>query len=196
MAEQYEFEIDEEPVEDENVDIFIDDEGVSSMNEFSEEDYEISFGENVAEILEDSTLSELASKITSFYQDDLESRSDWYDTFRDGLDLLGIKSSTRSEPFEGSSGVYHPLLAEAVTHFQAQTYRELLPAGGPVDTQVMGVNSDPKLEQANRVKNFMNYQLTYKMEEYDPEMDQLLFYLPLSGSAFKKVYYDPAVGRA
>ena len=196
MAEQYEFEIDEEPVEDENVDIFIDDEGVSSMNEFSEEDYEISFGENVAEILEDSTLSELASKITSFYQDDLESRSDWYDTFRDGLDLLGIKSSTRSEPFEGSSGVYHPLLAEAVTHFQAQTYRELLPAGGPVDTQVMGVNSDPKLEQANRVKNFMNYQITYKMEEYDPEMDQMLFYLPLAGSAFKKCYYDPALGRA
>ena len=92
--------------------------------------------------------------------------------------------------------MYHPLLAEAVTHFQAQTYRELLPAGGPVDTQVMGVTSDPKLEQANRVKNFMNYQLTYKMEEYDPEMDQMLFYLPLAGSAFKKSYYDPSVGRA
>ena len=146
--------------------------------------------------MDDAALGELASKITSFYHEDLESRKDWYETFRDGLDLLGIKTNTRSEPFEGASGVYHPLLAEAVTHFQAQTYRELLPAGGPVDTKVMGVTSDPKLEQANRVKNFMNYQLTYKMEEYDPEMDQMLFYLPLAGSAFKKSYYDPSVGRA
>jgi len=196
MAEQFEIEVEEEPFEDETVEVFIDDEGLASFGDEFDEEYAISFGENIAEILDESTRGELASKITSYYHDDLDSRQDWYETFRDGLDLLGIKTNTRSEPFEGASGVYHPLLAEAVTHFQAQTYRELLPAGGPVDTQVMGVTSDPKLEQANRVKNFMNYQLTYKMEEYDPEMDQMLFYLPLAGSAFKKSYYDPSVGRA
>ena len=196
MAEQFEIEVEEEPLEDEVVEVFIDDEGIASFGDEFDEEYAISFGENIAEILDESTRGALASKITSYYHDDLDSRQDWYETFRDGLDLLGIKTNTRSEPFEGASGVYHPLLAEAVTHFQAQTYRELLPAGGPVDTQVMGVTSDPKLEQANRVKNFMNYQLTYKMEEYDPEMDQMLFYLPLAGSAFKKSYYDPSVGRA
>ena len=196
MAEQIEIEVGQDPFEEETVEVFIDDEGSTTFGDEFDEDYAISFGENIADILEDSTLGELASKITSFYHDDLDSRNDWYETFRDGLDLLGIKTNTRSEPFEGASGVYHPLLAEAVTHFQAQTYRELLPAGGPVDTKVMGVTSDPKLERANRVKNFMNYQLTYKMEEYDPEMDQMLFYLPLAGSAFKKCYYDPSVGRA
>ena len=196
MAEQIEIEVGQDPFEEETVEVFIDDEGSTTFGDEFDEDYAISFGENIADILEDSVLGELASKITSFYHDDLDSRNDWYETFRDGLDLLGIKTNTRSEPFEGASGVYHPLLAEAVTHFQAQTYRELLPAGGPVDTKVMGVTSDPKLERANRVKNFMNYQLTYKMEEYDPEMDQMLFYLPLAGSAFKKCYYDPSVGRA
>ena len=196
MAEQFEIEVEEEPFEDEVVEVYIDDEGTTSFGDKFDEEYAISFGENITEILDESTRGALASKITSYYHDDLDSRQDWYETFRDGLDLLGIKTNTRSEPFEGASGVYHPLLAEAVTHFQAQTYRELLPAGGPVDTQVMGVTSDPKLEQANRVKNFMNYQLTYKMEEYDPEMDQMLFYLPLAGSAFKKSYYDPSVGRA
>ena len=196
MAEQIEIEVGQDPFEEETVEVFIDDEGSTTFGDEFDEEYAISFGENIADILEDSVLGELASKITSFYHDDLDSRNDWYETFRDGLDLLGIKTNTRSEPFEGASGVYHPLLAEAVTHFQAQTYRELLPAGGPVDTKVMGVTSDPKLERANRVKNFMNYQLTYKMEEYDPEMDQMLFYLPLAGSAFKKCYYDPSVGRA
>ncbi len=196
MAEQIEIEVGQDPYEEETVEVFIDEDGLTAFGDEFDEDYEISFGENIAEVMDDAALGELASKITSFYHEDLESRKDWYETFRDGLDLLGIKTNTRSEPFEGASGVYHPLLAEAVTHFQAQTYRELLPAGGPVDTKVMGVTSDPKLEQANRVKNFMNYQLTYKMEEYDPEMDQMLFYLPLAGSAFKKSYYDPSVGRA
>ena len=196
MAEQIEIEVGQDPYEEETVEVFIDEDGLTAFGDEFDEDYEISFGENIAEVMDDAALGELASKITSFYHEDLESRKDWYETFRDGLDLLGIKTNTRSEPFEGASGVYHPLLAEAVTHFQAQTYGELLPAGGPVDTKVMGVTSDPKLEQANRVKNFMNYQLTYKMEEYDPEMDQMLFYLPLAGSAFKKSYYDPSVGRA
>ena len=160
-----------------------------------EMDVNIAFNENLAEYLDPSTLSEISSELLNSYQDDLDSRENWYETFKDGLDLLGIENDPRSEPFEGASGVYHPILAEAATHFQAQAYKELLPANGPVDTKVMGLDNNPKAMQANRVKNFMNFQLMYKMEEYDPEMDQMLFYLPLAGSAFKKCYYDPTMGR-
>ena len=156
---------------------------------------EMPFGENMADYLEDSALGKISSQLISSYEDALSSRQHWYETFRNGLDLLGSESEARSEPFEGASGVYHPLLAEATTHFQAQAYKEVLPANGPVDTKVMGATNDPKLMQANRVKDFMNYQLMYKMEEYDPEMDQMLFFLPLAGSAFKKCYYDPSMGR-
>ena len=156
----------------------------------------VEFGENLADTLDERELNTIASELTSQYQEDLDSRDDWFETFSKGLDLLGINIEDRSEPFVGASGVHHPILAEAVTQFQAQAYKELLPLGGPVDTEVLGLSSDAKLEKANRVKNFMNYQITYKMEEFDPEMDQLLFYLPLSGSAFKKIYYDPSLGRA
>jgi len=150
----------------------------------------------LAEALDDRELNTIATELVSSYEDDLDSRQDWFQTYTEGLDLLGINSTSRSQPFVGASGVHHPILAEAVTQFQAQAYKEMLPAGGPVDTEVLGMTDNSKIEKANRVKNFMNYQITYKMEEYDPEMDQLLFYLPLSGSAFKKVYYDPSVGRA
>jgi len=156
---------------------------------------DIPFEENLAEYLDPATLNEISSELLSSYQDDVDSRENWYETFRDGLELLGIENDPRSEPFEGASGVYHPLLAEAATHFQAQAYKELLPANGPVDTKIMGASNDPKAMQANRVKDFMNFQLMYKMEEYDPEMDQMLFYLPLAGSSFKKCYYDPTMGR-
>jgi chaperonin GroES len=191
-----EIELEEDFIGPDGVDVFFNSEGVGSIGFDPEEEPQILFGENIADYLEDRVLSQIASTLIQHYREDLDSREDWYDTFKSGLDLLGIKSDNRSEPFQGASGVYHPLLAEAVTHFQAQAYKELLPAGGPVDTQVMGKMTDPKMDQANRVKNFMNFQLTYKMEEYDPEMDQLLFYLPLAGSAFKKSYYDPALGRA
>ena len=152
----------------------------------------IEFGENIAESLDESELNEIASELTSLFEEDLESRDDWFQTFTKGLDLLGINGEDRSEPFVGASGVHHPILAEAVTQFQAQAYKELLPAGGPVDVEILGKTDDAKVSRGNRVKNFMNYQITCRMEEYDPEMDQLLFYLPLSGSAFKKIYYDPA----
>ena len=118
------------------------------------------------------------------------SRKEWEDSYVKGLDLLGFKYEDRTQPFEGASGVTHPVLGEAVTQFQAQAYKELLPAKGPVHTQIMGVINRQKEDQASRVKNFMNYQLMNKMKEYEPEFDQMLFYLPLSGSAFKKVYYD------
>ena len=125
-----------------------------------------------------------------------ESRGDWEDTYRNGLELLGFKYERRTEPFRGASGVNHPVLAEAVTQFQAQAYKELLPADGPVRTQIMGTATVQKEEQAKRVKDFMNYQIMDQMKEYEPEFDQMLFYLPLSGSTFKKVYYDSLLGRA
>ena len=156
-----------------------------------------SLGDNLAESIDEKELSNLCSSLSSNYEEDYESREDWYSAFTQGLELLGIKyDQERTQPFQGASGVHHPLLAEAVTQFQAQAYKELLPAGGPVNTQVVGDMDDDRSKQAERVREFMNYQITHVMEEYDPDMDQLLFYLPLSGSAFKKVYFDPAMGRA
>ena len=180
---------------EEQVEILFDEEDNLVDPSMLEMEVNIPFEENLAEYLDPATLREISSELLSSYQDDLDSRENWYETFRDGLELLGIENDPRSEPFEGASGVYHPLLAEAATHFQAQAYKELLPANGPVDTKIMGASNDPKAMQANRVKDFMNFQLMYKMEEYDPEMDQMLFYLPLAGSAFKKCYYDPTMGR-
>ena len=190
-----EIQIPEEYEGEEEIEILFDEEDNLVDPSLMDSDQQTEFNDNLAEFLDSSTLSEISSKVLTNFQNDLDSREDWYETFKDGLELLGIQNDPRSEPFEGASGVYHPLLAEAVTQFQAQAYKELLPANGPVDTKVMGASSDPKAMQANRVKDFMNYQLLYKMEEYDPEMDQMLFFLPLAGSAFKKCYFDPAIGR-
>ena len=154
------------------------------------------FNENLADFLDDSVLNPLASELVGMYEDDKESRQDWYEAFTKGLDLLGIKSQERTQPFQGASGVDHPILSEAVTQFQAQAYKELLPPGGPVQVQVVGGHNPEIVSQSTRVKEFMNYQITHVMEEYDPEMDSMLFYLPLSGSAFKKVYFDTMLNRA
>ena len=141
-------------------------------------------------------LGELSTELRGLYDEDLESRSEWEEAYVKGLDLLGIKMDERTTPFEGASGITHPLVAESVTQFQAQAYKELLPSGGPVKTGVLGAKTPEREAQAGRVKDFMNYQITEVMEEYDPDMDQLLYYLPLSGSTFKKVYYDPTRQRA
>jgi len=151
---------------------------------------------NLAEFLEDDVLDPLGAKLTADYTDYRNSRKDWEETYRNGLDLLGFKYIRRTEPFRGASGVTHPVLAEAVTQFQAQAYKELLPADGPVRTQILGATTPEKQDQSNRVKDFMNYQIMDQMKEYEPEFDQMLFYLPLSGSTFKKVYYDELLGRA
>ena len=155
-----------------------------------------SFDMNIAEVLDDDTLNLISSELRQAFEDDKASRKDWEETYKKGLDLLGFKYTERSQPFQGASSVTHPMLSEAITQFQAQAYKELLPSGGPVNTQILGNTSIEKEEQAQRIKDFMNYQITYEMEEYDPDMDSLLFYLPLSGSAFKKVYYDDGMGRA
>ena len=151
---------------------------------------------NLAEIIDENVLGEISSELRGLYEEDMESREDWEEAYTKGLDLLGIRYQERSQPFEGASGVTHPLIAESVTQFQAQAYKELLPAGGPVKTQVLGSKTKEKEAQASRVKNFMNYQVTEVMEEFDPDTDQMLFYLPLSGSTFKKVYFDPTKNRA
>ena len=151
---------------------------------------------NLAEFLEDDILDPLGNDLYNQYVEYKESRGDWEDSYREGLDLLGFKYVKRTEPFRGASGVTHPVLAEAVTQFQAQAYKELLPAEGPVRVQILGDINPEKQDQANRVKDFMNYQIMDQMKEYEPEFDQMLFYLPLSGSAFKKIYYDDLLGRA
>ena len=151
---------------------------------------------NLAEFLGDDILDDLGSKLTDDYRDYRNSRKDWEDSYREGLDLLGFKYDRRTEPFRGASGVTHPVLAEAVTQFQATAYKELLPADGPVRAQILGDVNEAKQDQAHRVKDFMNYQLMDQMKEYEPEFDQMLFYLPLAGSTFKKVYYDQLLGRA
>jgi len=151
---------------------------------------------NLAEVLDDDVLGELSSDIRAKFREDVESREDWEEAIAKGLGLLGINYEDRSEPFLGASGVTHPLLSEAVTQFQAQAYKEMLPSGGPVKTQILGSPTKETEDQAQRVEDFMNYQITEIMEEYDPDTDQMLFYLPLTGSTFKKIYFDETKQRA
>jgi hypothetical protein len=181
--------IDIQENEDGSVDIDLD--PAAASIEGGEEHYA-----NLAEFLPDDVLATLASDLNGKYMDYTSSRKEWEKAYIQGLDLLGFKYSQRTEPFQGASGATHPVLAEAVTQFQALAYKELLPANGPVRTQVMGLSTPEKTQQAQRVKDFMNYEIMEKMKEYEPEFDQMLFNLPLAGSAFKKVYYDDMEQRA
>ena len=151
---------------------------------------------NLAEGMDERILAGMANELLADYKKDKESRSDWEKSYTSGLDLLGFKYNNEDGPFQGSSSVTHPMLAESVTQFQAQAYKELLPSDGPVSTKVVGSLTPEKEAQAQRVEEFMNYMITEQMEEYTPEFDQLLFYLPLAGSAFKKVYFDDVMQRA
>ena len=152
--------------------------------------------DNLADILPEDILEPIGNDMVNNYMDYKSSRKDWEQTYIQGLDLLGFKYENRTEPFQGASGATHPVLAEAVTQFQSQAYKELLPAEGPVRTDVIGVDSPPVQQQATRVKDYMNYLLMDQMQEYEPEFDQMLFHLPLAGSTFKKIYYDELLGRA
>ena len=154
------------------------------------------FYKNIALDLSDEVLQRISKSLVDEYKKDKVSRKDWETSYTSGLDLLGFKYQDMTRPFKGSASVTHPLLGEAVTQFQAQAYKELLPSDGPVKAKVVGNEDDAKANQAQRVQEFMNYMITEKMEEYTPDMDQLLFYLPLAGSAFKKVYYDDIMQRA
>ena len=151
---------------------------------------------NLAELLPEEVLMPIGQELSANYQDYKSSRGDWEKAYTSGLDLLGFKYESKTEPFKGASGATHPVLAEAVTQFQSLAYKELLPAGGPVRTQIIGLPTPDREQQSQRVKDFMNYTIMSEMKEYEAEFDQMLFYLPLSGSAFKKVYYDEVMGRA
>ena len=154
------------------------------------------FYENLAEELPDRELSRIASEIMEEFDANKASRQEWEDAYANGLELLGFNYEERTQPFRGASGVTHPLLAEAATQFQAQAFNELLPASGPVRTTVIGDNTKEKEGQARRVRQFMNYYITNVMEDYTPDMDQMLFYLPLAGSTFKKIYFDEGLNSA
>jgi len=156
----------------------------------------VEFNSNLAEVVDEQDLGTLGSELYQDYQDYKNSRSDWEQAYTQGLDLLGFKYEQRTEPFQGASGATHPVLAEAVTQFQALAYKELLPAGGPVRTQIVGLSTPEIEQQSQRVSQFMNYQIMDNMQEYESDFDQMLFYLPLSGSTFKKVYYNETLGRA
>ena len=153
------------------------------------------FNANLAENMDERTLKSMASDLIDEYKKDKLSRKEWEDAYIKGLDLLGTKYQEVTKPFKGASGVTHPLLAESVTQFQAQAYKELVPSDGPVRTQVIGLQTPATEQQADRVKDYMNYLLMEEMEDYTTDMDQMLFYLPLSGSTFKKVYYDALLDR-
>jgi hypothetical protein len=194
FSEEVELEA-QEPEEAPNVEMFQDGGAVVNFGNPQQPQVQQGHGANLAENLDEDILNDISDEVVKNFEDSRASRSDWEQTYVNGLDLLGFKYEDRTEPFQGSSGATHPVLAEAVTQFQALAYKELMPAGGPVRTQIIGLETPDKVKQAQRVKEFMNYQLMINMKEYEPEFDQMLFNLPLSGSTFKKVYYDAILGR-
>ena len=153
------------------------------------------FDANLAEYMEEQELNILGSELVSAYEDDLASRRDWEETYIEGLDLLGLKIEDRTEPWPGACGVHHPLLAESVIRFQSQAISEIFPAGGPAKSKIVGEATEEIYKQANRIQNYLNFLLTEEMTEFRSETERMLFSLPLAGSAFKKVYYDPTMGR-
>jgi chaperonin GroES len=184
--------LDDAPLE---IEIEIDEDGGATVEIGSDEAEEVDFYANLAHVIEPEALTKIAIDVAAMFEADKGSRSDWENMFAKGLDLLGLKIEERTKPFRGAAGVAHPMLMEAIIQFQAQALKELLPAGGPVRTQIMGKETVEKYQQASRVQDFMNYQITSVMEEYTPEFDQLLFYTGYGGSAFKKVYYDHQLKR-
>ena len=198
LKEQAQEQVDIEQAEGEPVDITENEDGSVDIDlepgaaspEGGDEHYS-----NLAEFLPDDVLATIASDLNGKYMDYSSSRKDWEKAYITGLDLLGFKYDNRTEPFQGASGATHPVLAEAVTQFQSLAYKELLPSGGPVRTQIVGMPTPDKEAQSMRVKEFMNYQIMGEMREYESEFDQMLFYLPLTGSTFKKVYYDEIMQR-
>ena len=182
------------PEPDFEIEIELDDEEDEEESDI-ERDEDEEFNENLADTLDEGMLAELVGDLVSDYEEDISSRKDWVQTYVDGLELLGMKVEDRTEPWPGACGVYHPLLAEALVKFQAETITETFPAAGPVKTQIIGKETPAKREAAVRVQDDMNYQLTERMVEYRPEHERMLWGLGLSGNAFKKVYFDPSMDR-
>ena len=165
------------------------------LTEKEEEAFSSNHYSNLAEELENQEVLNIGKSLIKAFEDDKASRKDWEDQYSKGLKMLGVVVEDRQDPFPGASGVHHPLMSEAATQFQARAISEMFPAGGPVKTQIVGKQSDKKLEQAQRVQDFMNYQVTNQITDYFNELDQLLYYLALAGSAFKKIYFDNSLDR-
>jgi len=178
-------------IEAPDIEIELAPEGEMDVEVLADED----FGENLAEIISERVLATLGSELIDSFEDDVDSRKDWIQTYVDGLELLGLKIEERSEPWEGACGVYHPILAEAVVKFQAETIMETFPASGPVRTQIIGKETPEKKDAAQRVEDDMNYEITDVMQEYRPEHERMLWGMGLSGNGFKKVYEDQQLGR-
>ena len=177
-----------------DIEIIIDDEG-GAVVEIDPEDDDVEFYDNLAAVIDDDELARISSDLLSLFQADKSSRGEWEQMYSNGLELLGLKIEDRTRPFRGAAGTVHPMLTESIVQFQSQAFKELMPAGGPVRTQTLGKETLDKTQQASRVQDFMNYQITTVMKEYTPEFDQLLFYTGYGGSTFKKVYYDEQLGR-
>jgi hypothetical protein len=186
-------EMDDEPSS--NIDIEYDMDTGAALVNIGEEDDDVPFDSNLAEVIEPDVLQLISSDLMSLFDADKSSRKEWEEQYSKGMKMLGFTFEERTKPFKGACGVQHPLLTESIVQFQSQALKELLPAGGPVRTQVLGKETREKLMQADRVRDFMNYQITTVMEEYTPDFDQLLFYVGFGGSAFKKVYFDETKGR-
>ena len=184
-------------VEDElepDIEIILEEDG-GAVVEINPEEEEVEFYSNLAEVIEDNELGLISSDLLALFEADKTSRGEWEEMYSKGLALLGLKIENRTQPFRGAAGAVHPMLTESIVQFQAQAFKELMPAGGPVRTQTLGKETLDKVQQASRVQDFMNYQITTVMKEYTPEFDQLLFYTGYGGSTFKKVYYDEQLGR-
>ena len=177
-----------------DIEIVLEEDGGATVEIGPSED-EVGFYANLAEVIDQDELDIIASDLSAMFDADKSSREDWERMYSKGLELLGLKIDERTQPFRGAANAAHPMLTESIVQFQAQAFKELMPAGGPVRTQIVGKETVDKAQQASRVQDFMNYQLTTVMEEYTPEMDQALFYLGYGGSVFKKVYFDEQVGR-
>ena len=178
--------------EPEAIEVVMDDGSVVvEFGDNAEMDEEVSHDSNLAEYIDDAELESIANDLIDHFASDRESRGEWASAYIKGMDLLGMKVEERTEPWNGASGVYHPMMTEAVIKFQAQAMGELLPAAGPVRSKIVGKLTPEKFEQAQRVETELNYLITEKMPDYRDEMEQMLFKLPMAGSAFKKIYFDP-----
>jgi hypothetical protein len=178
-----------------DVEVIIESDGGATIEMGEQEAEEVDFYGNLAEVIEPDVLAKIGIDVSAMFEADKGSRSDWEQMYAKGLDLLGMRMEERTKPFRGAAGATHPMLMEAIIQFQAQAFKELMPAGGPVRSQIMGKETVEKFQQAGRVQDFMNYQITTVMEEYTPEFDQQLFYTGYGGSTFKKIYYDYQLGR-
>jgi len=179
----------------ESVSIETEDGGMLIDFDPQDEKLDSDFGDNLAIVIDETDLERIGSELIAAFQNDKDSRKDWEETYTKGLDQLGLKIEERTQPWNGACGVFHPMLSEAVIKFQSQAISEIFPAKGPVKTKIVGKITEDKAKQAERVEDYMNFLLTYEMSEYRTETEKLLFSLPLAGSAFRKVYYDPNLGR-